>query len=82
MLMFDCIFEYTKFPVVLLLIWPVFLIYFGKPIMLMASRNIVMIILSYAIWESVNMHYSGMLYCQPFAAVCHIQNMLREADLS
>ena len=50
--------------------------------MLMTSHDIVMIILWYAIWESVNMHYSGMLYCQHFAAVCPIHNMLREADLS
>ena len=70
--MFDCKFEYMKFPVLLLLIWPVFLIYFGKPIMLMASHNLVMIILSYAVWESVNMHESGTLYCQHLAMVCHI----------
>ena len=81
-MMFDCIFENKKFPVVLLLIWPIFLMYRGKPVMPMASRNLVMIILPYAIWQSVNMHYSGMLYCQHFAAVCHIHTILREADLS
>jgi hypothetical protein len=70
--MFDCIFECMKFPVLLLLIWPVVLIYFGKPIMLMVSHNLVMIILSCAVWESVNMHNSGMLYCQHFATVYHI----------
>jgi hypothetical protein len=82
MLMFDCIFECMKFPVFLLLIWPLFLTYFGKPIMLMASHSLVMIVLSYAIWESVNMHNSGMLHCQHFAAVCHGYSMLQEADLS
>jgi hypothetical protein len=40
--------------------------------MLMAGDNLAMIILWYVVWESVNMHESGTLYCQHFAMVCHI----------
>jgi hypothetical protein len=50
--------------------------------MLMASHNLAMIIFSYAIRESVDMHDSGMLQAQHFATVCHVQSMLQEADLS
>ena len=72
MLIIDCIFEYMKFPVLLFLMWGIFLIYIGKPIMLMANHSLVVIILLYAISESVNMHNSGLVYSQHSATICHV----------